>query len=308
MAPVRIGIVGVGKIVRDQHLPALAADPDFTLVAAASRNATVEGLANFKTVEALLAEGPELDALALCMPPQVRFSAALAALAAGKHVLLEKPPGASLGEIEILRRHAETAGVTLFASWHSRHAAAVERTAGLLSGRRVTAVRIAWKEDVRRWHPGQAWIWEPGGLGVFDPGINALSILTRILPQPLALTAARLVFPANRQAPIAAELTLGDGAGLTVEAAFDWRQTGPQTWDIEIETDAGPVKLAEGGSRLIAEDGAEMAGEDREYPGLYARFAHLIAAGKSDVDTSPLQIVADAFLLGRREETDAFED
>lgn len=308
MPQLRIGIVGIGKIVRDQHLPVLAESADFNLVAAASRNATVEGIANFKSVDALLSEGPEVDAVALCMPPQVRFPAALAAIKAGKHVLLEKPPGASLGEVEILRAHAEDAGVTLYASWHSRHAAAVEETAQLLGGRRVRAVRIDWKEDVRRWHPGQAWIWEPGGLGVFDPGINALSILTRILPQPLLLRAARLVFPANRQAPIAAELSLQDAAGMTVEAAFDWRQTGPQTWDISLETEMGLLRLRDGGSRLSLDgvDGEAVA--DREYAGVYARFAQLIAERRSDADSRPLRLVADAFLLGARETSEAFED
>ena len=58
---------------------------------------------------------------------------------------------------------------------------------------------------MRRWHPGQAWIWEPGGFGVFDPGINALSIATSIFA-PFFLTAARLDFPENRDAPIAAAL------------------------------------------------------------------------------------------------------
>ncbi len=308
MAPLRIAVIGVGKIVRDQHLPVLAESRDFTLAAAASRNATVEGVANFKTIDQLLSEGPALDAVALCMPPQVRFRAALKALEAGKHVLLEKPPGASLGEVEILREAAENAGVTLFASWHSRHAAAVEEAADLLRARKVTAVRITWKEDVRRWHPGQAWIWEPGGLGVFDPGINALSILTQILPQPLALTAARLLFPANRQAPIAADLTLQDAEGLEIEAAFDWRQTGPQTWDILVETEAGPVKLSDGGARLSLDGVLGEAGANREYAGLYRHFADLIAKGRSDADARPLRLVADAFLLGARQETEAFED
>ncbi len=308
MAPLSIAVVGVGKIVRDQHLPVLAESGDFSLVAAASRNARVEGLANFKSLEALLAEGPEIDALALCMPPQVRFPAALAALEAGKHVLLEKPPGASLGEVEILREAAENAGVSLFASWHSRHAAAVAATARLLRGRKVAAVRIAWKEDVRRWHPGQAWIWEPGGLGVFDPGINALSILTAILPQPLSLTEASLTFPANRQAPIAASLALTDGRSLRVEAEFDWRQTGPQTWDIEIESEEGRLCLSEGGSRLAEDSRTLEQGPDREYAGLYSHFARLIAEGRSEADTRPLRLVADAFLLGRREESEAFED
>ncbi|MBM3929020.1 MAG: gfo/Idh/MocA family oxidoreductase, partial [Sphingomonadales bacterium] len=41
---------------------------------------------------------------------------------------------------------------------------------------------------------------------------------------------------------------------------------------------------------------------------LYARFARLIAEGRSDVDVAPLRLVADAFLAGRRTATEAFED
>ena len=74
-------------------------------------------------------------------------------------------------------------------------------------GKRVRELRVTWKEDVRHWHPGQAWIWEPGGFGVFDPGINALSILTRILPSPIFVQSATLAVPANRAAPIAAEIS-----------------------------------------------------------------------------------------------------
>src|SRR5688572_3594216 len=118
-SPTRLGIVGVGKIVRDQHLPALAKDKDYLLVAAASPHATVDGIPNFKTIEELLASA-ELDAVSLCMPPQVRHQAARAALEAGKHVFLEKPPGATVSEVEDLKALAAKRSVSLFASWHSR--------------------------------------------------------------------------------------------------------------------------------------------------------------------------------------------
>ncbi|RUZ70720.1 gfo/Idh/MocA family oxidoreductase, partial [Mesorhizobium sp. M7A.F.Ca.CA.001.14.1.1] len=52
--PIKIGIVGVGKIVRDQHLPALAKDQDYRLVAAASRHGKVDDIPNFPTIEAML--------------------------------------------------------------------------------------------------------------------------------------------------------------------------------------------------------------------------------------------------------------
>jgi D-galactose 1-dehydrogenase len=45
-----------------------------------------------------------------------------------------------------------------------------------------------------------------------------------------------------------------------------------------------------------------------EYPALYRRFYELVSGGGSDVDLTPLQLVADAFLLGRRHTVEPFED
>jgi D-galactose 1-dehydrogenase len=308
MSELRVAIVGFGKIARDQHVPAIAATDGVTLAAVASRNASLPGLPHFSTIEELLRDGPEIDAVALCTPPQVRRAQALAALNAGKHVMLEKPPGASVSELDPLVALAAAKGRTLFATWHSRYAPAVEPARQWLASRRIRSVRIDWKEDVRVWHPGQAWIWEPGGLGVFDPGINALSILTRILPEPVFVTSAELSFPSNCQAPIAANLSLTDSQGLPIAAEFDFRQTGPQSWDIVIETDDGQLTLSSGGARMLSDGKLLVDEKEREYPGLYRRFAELTATGTSDVDLAPLRLVADAFLLGRRHFVEPFED
>ena len=305
---IHLAIVGVGKIVRDQHLPAVAGNADYRLVAAASRNGRVEGLDNFGSIDEMLAAVPAIDAVSLCMPPQYRYAAAVAALDAGKHVFLEKPPGATLSEVEDLAARAVANGVTLFASWHSRHAPAVEAARAFLADTRIHDMRVTWKEDVRQWHPGQDWIWEPGGLGVFDPGINALSIVTRILPRPVFATAATLEFPENRAAPIAATIRFSDADGLDLTAEFDWRQAGRQRWDIEASTDAGRMLLSEGGAKLSVDGQLLHGGPEREYAGLYRRFAGLVRAGRSDVDLAPLRHVADAFMLGRRRQVEAFHD
>ena len=306
---VRIAVVGLGKIARDQHLPALLADRRFALAATVGPDTRgVEGIVHFATLEALLERGPALDAVTLCTPPQVRHALAARSIAGGLHVLLEKPPGATLAEVEALRSQAARAGRTVFAAWHSRFASGVAPAREWLAQRTVRRVEIVWREDVRIWHPGQAWIWEPGGLGVFDPGINALSIATAILPGPILLEAATLVLPLNRAAPIAAALSLRATGGAPITMDLDFRQTGPQTWDIRVETDLGRLVLARGGASLSLPDGSAQHFEDREYPALYARFDELIRRGDSDVDISPLQLVADAFLLGRREPTEAFLD
>ena len=308
MPSINLAIVGVGKIVRDQHLPAVAGNPDFQLVAAASRNGRVEGIDNFGSIEELLQGAPAVQAVSLCMPPQYRYQAAARAIAAGKHVFLEKPPGATLSEVEDLAAQARAAGVTLFASWHSRYAPAVEAARAFLAGVRIRQVRVEWKEDVRQWHPNQAWIWEPGGLGVFDPGINALSIVTRILPRPVFATGATLEFPGNRAAPIAAHIAFRDAHGLDLQAVFDWRQTGRQSWDIIAETDEGIMLLVDGGARMLVNGDVVHEQPEAEYPALYRRFAELVHAGESDVDLAPLRHVADAFMLGRRVVVEDFHD
>jgi D-galactose 1-dehydrogenase len=305
---IRVALVGAGKIARDQHVPALAATEGVELTAVADPNGSIEGVVHFKTLDEMLASKHQIDAVAICTPPQARHAMAAAALKAGKHVLLEKPPGATISELTPLIAEARQTGRTLFAAWHSRFAPAVEPARAFLADREIKSVVVEWKEDVRVWHPRQAWIWEPGGIGVFDPGINALSIMTRILPRPFFLAGSELSFPRNRAAPIAADLAFSDEAGVPIRAEFDWRQTGPQIWHMHIETDAGRLTLGAGGRRLIHGERTLVDGEKAEYPALYRHFAELIANGVSDVDLSPLVHVADAFMLGRRRDVEPFED
>lgn len=308
--PLKIAVVGVGKIARDQHLPVIAASPDFELVAAASRKGRAGGVPNFTSLRELLEEGPRLDAVSLCTPAVARAADARLAIGAGVHVLLEKPPAATLSEADDLARRAEAAGVTLFASWHSRFAPAVAAAKAWLQGRTVRGAKITWKEDVRRWHPGQEWIFAPGGMGVFDPFINALSILTEILPETFALRRGRLVFPQGRQAPIAADLAFETAGGAPIAAELDFLKTGAQHWDMELDTDDGRLALLKGGA-VMRVNGAAAGpsgehGPHAEYLPLYAHFARLIAERRSDVDVSPFRHVADAFMLGERVEGPAF--
>ena len=79
--PYRIAIVGVGKIARDQHLPAIRNNPDFELAATVSRNGTIEDVEAFTDLQTMLAQRPDITVVALCMPPQVRYGYAMTAIA-----------------------------------------------------------------------------------------------------------------------------------------------------------------------------------------------------------------------------------
>ena len=305
MTRIRIALVGVGKIARDQHVPALVGDNRFELVATASLQGSVKGVPAFADIHEMITKVEGLHAVSICTPAAARFELAQTAIDAGLHVMVEKPPAATVSEIVALRRRAGDKGVALFATWHSREAAGVEPARQWLAGKDIRSVRITWKEDIRRWHPGQEWILDRGGFGVFDPGINALSIATRILPHELLLQAAWMEVPEGRSAPLRATLEMRTGTA-PVKAEFDFLKSGRQTWDISVETGEGLLVLSKGGRVLELPGGLTLEGPDREYPRLYTHFATLAASARSDVDTAPLQLVADAFLVADRRSGDPF--
>jgi predicted dehydrogenase len=303
---IRIAIIGYGTIARAQHLPAITADPAFELVAIVHRKPVEDAPAPvFDSLGALRAAMPgALDAVSLATPPRARRAIAAEAIAAGLAVMLEKPPAATLGELQEIEARARAAETCLFAAWHSQHAPAVAPAAALLRGQRITRLAIDWREDVRKWHPGQEWIWQPDGFGVLDPGINALSIASAILPERLFVEEAEYAIPEGRDAPIAARLRF---AGDNRSARFDWRETGREVWSIEVETASGHhIALHEGGARLVVDGAEQTIGPHAEYPALYARFAELVRARQIAVDSEPLRILADAALIARRTRTEPF--
>jgi predicted dehydrogenase len=297
--PIRVAILGYGKIAADQHVPAIHGIPRFELVATSSRSG--QGVAQtFTDWRELIRSVEGLEAVAITTPPEPRFDMARECLAAGLHCLLEKPPTAGLAEIADLDCQAQAQGVTLFTTWHAQHNAAVDAAAKALAGKRIKSLEIHWHEDVHKWHPGQQWIWEPGGFGVFDPGINALSIATKIFPGGLFVKSAELEIPENAQTPIAADIVFSSPeADGPLHASLDWRRSEGEEWTMAIETsDGSAVRLEDGGARLIIDGEEHRVDGPGEYPDIYRVFADLIDERRSLVDVAPFRLVADCLLVG----------
>jgi predicted dehydrogenase len=299
MKPIGIAIIGYGKIAADQHVPAIDGNERFELLATSSRSRAGPKPC-FADWREMLRDVDGLEAVAITTPPSPRTEIATQCAAAGLHVLLEKPPTATLSEAQALCSVAESGQATMFATWHARHNPAVLAAADLLAGKRIASMRIIWHEDVHKWHPGQDWIWQPGGFGVFDPGINALSIATAIFPGPLFVRSAELHVPENAQTPIAVEAELASpAADGPLACSLDWRRTEGEQWTIAVETTDGlNLSLERGGAELTVNGVAQSCDGMGEYPSIYARFVDLIDNRQSEMDVSPLQLVADCLLVG----------
>ena len=305
MRPIRIAIIGFGKIAADQHVPAIATQPRFELAATSSRSGQGVGQ-TFTDWRELIRQVEGLEAVAITTPPGPRYEIARECLLAGLHCLLEKPPAATLAEIEDLACLAEAEQLSLFTTWHARHHRTVDAAAAALAGKRIRSMDIRWHEDVRKWHPGQDWIWQRGGFGVFDPGINAFSIATRIFPGPLFVGEADLAVPRGAQTPIAAEIRLtSPEADGPLRCSLDWRRTEGEEWTIGIvASDGARVVLEDGGAKLSIDGDGQTDDGPGEYPDIYREFLELIDERRSHVDVAPLRLVADCLLQGTRSEAD----
>jgi predicted dehydrogenase len=300
----RLALIGLGFIGRRRHIPIIAGHPRFELVAAARPRGgfAIDDVRLYADYHDLLEQEGEIDAVSICTQPRIRYDIAMAAIRAGRHVLMEKPPTTTLGELDALSAAGAERGVTLMVGWHSQFNVAVERAAALLAGKQVASLELVWEEDPGFWHPNQSWIWEPGGFGVFDAGVNALSILCKIWPGPLIVEAATLTVAAGAATPVAAEIafrpTIPGGA---LHATMDWRAKADRRF-ISIETTDGlRIGLTESG-RHLSVDGARVVEEDNhEYERIYDRFAELIEGRQSAVDQRPLRLVSDICLIAKRQ-------
>ncbi|MEZ5679841.1 MAG: Gfo/Idh/MocA family oxidoreductase [Erythrobacter sp.] len=297
--PIRIAIIGLGKIARDAHAPAISANPAFDLVATVDPAGGFDEYPAFRSADDFFDSGIAVDAVSICTPPAVRSQIASRCLMHGLAVMLEKPPAVSTVQAAELEELARNSGVGLLAAWHSRFAPGYVPACDATAGHRIICGKVTWREDVRQWHPGQDWIFADSGFGVFDPAINALSFLLGIDPT-ISVDQAKLFVPRGREMPIRAQAGLRSESGGRIDCDFDFLWPGNPEWTIELKTTAGAITLESGGHRLLIDGRSVELPKAGEYVVLYQRFAQIVHESSVDCDVAPLRIVENCLSFGER--------
>jgi predicted dehydrogenase len=210
--PLQGALIGFGKVAEMAHIPALAADARFQIVAVAEplaeRRGRVQALLPlvrlYDQAEELLAREPALDFVDICTPPRDHTALALAALGRGCHVLCEKPLTLEPDDFRALKAAAARADRTLVTVHNWKHAPLLARGRELARSGAVGAIEtVEW--EVHRTSGGggglTAWRQEEGqGLGgiLIDHGWHAFYLLMAWAGEiPKALN-ARLSFDADQ--------------------------------------------------------------------------------------------------------------
>lgn len=128
---ITLGVVGCGRIAQAAHLPAIAKARNVRLVAVSDQSVRLAtavgaryGVASFTSTEELLRQ--DLDAVLVAVPDRFHLTVGLQAIAAGKHVLMEKPLATTSVDAIRLVEAAAARGVTLQTGTMERHDPGVE--------------------------------------------------------------------------------------------------------------------------------------------------------------------------------------
>ena len=184
---IKCGILGLGQVARVRHVEAYRRDPRSTVVAAFDPDPAKEALAKalnipFFTTDLEAFWEQSTDLVSVCSPPYTHKEGVMAALKAGRHVLVEKPMTMTAAECREVTVAAETAGLKLCVAHNFLYGRCMTLAREALASGKVgevtgmTAVQwSSWNRDLPVWHPKL-----PGGL-FFDEIPHFLYLMEDLL-------------------------------------------------------------------------------------------------------------------------------
>ncbi|MFN8489949.1 MAG: Gfo/Idh/MocA family oxidoreductase [Caldilineaceae bacterium] len=187
---IRVGILGCGKIA-NLHAQGYKAAPDLAQVKVccdeysiglAEKMAHDFGAATSNSWRDVIARR-DVDAISICMPPYQHAEIALAAAAAGKHVLVEKPMAMDMAECKQMVAAAEKAGTVLMVGqnqrWQPEHVKIKELLDRHAIGK-IVALRFDCNQFVKHMYPPDSWIFDKtksGGGMIAQTAVHKIDLM-----------------------------------------------------------------------------------------------------------------------------------
>lgn len=198
--PIRLGVVGLGRAFA-LSAPALHAHPGIEVVAAAEPQAhhraafeAAFGGRGYSDIDALL-QDPRVEAVYISTPHGLHKVHALAALHAGKHVLVEKPITIALDDASALIEAAEAAGRVLVVGPSHSFDAPVALAQALIDADHIGPVRMIHAlyatDFLYRPRTAAELVTEQGGGVVFSQAVHQIDVVRRLARAPATQVTAR---------------------------------------------------------------------------------------------------------------------
>jgi len=222
------GVIGIGNIVRSTMAPAMVAEPECDLVAAVSRDqGRADGFARefgarfaYTDYGEMLANS-EVEAVFIATPNVFHAEQVIAAAAAGKHVLCDKPLANNVADAEAAVQACREAGVALGVNFHNRHLPWVKDVSRLIAEGIIGQVEMVQMQVASGPRHYDNWRADPdmAGLGsVHNVGVHGLDFLRVLLgSDPVEVLAMFDVAPGSGAVEMLALIQLRFGNGALVQ-------------------------------------------------------------------------------------------
>ncbi|WP_241826938.1 Gfo/Idh/MocA family protein [Streptomyces graminilatus] len=223
-----VGVVGCATIAQRTTIPALVADPSVRLAAVASRSrAKAEAVARRFGCEAVtgyaaLLERDDIDAVYVPLPPALHAEWVARALAAGKHVLAEKPLSLDRAEAAELVGAARAAGLLLMENFAFLHHGQHDAVRALIDEGAIGEPRHITAEFAFPPLPADDIRYDPalGGGALLDAGVYTLRAATLYLGPQVTVRGAVLRVDPGTGVDVAGAALVADPAGRTGQLTF----------------------------------------------------------------------------------------
>jgi predicted dehydrogenase len=199
MQTIGVGLIGCGLAGRVFHAPYVNASPDMILRAVVSQDAVkvhadLPGVRVLASLDALLAE-PAIDLVIVSSPDALHADHAVAALGAGKHVLVDKPFATSLADAQRVVMASEASG-TMLTIFHNRRWDADFLTLRALLADGLLGEIVEFVSHFDRWRPVPGLTWkearEGGSWLDLGPHLVDQALVLFGRPESIALDLATL--------------------------------------------------------------------------------------------------------------------
>jgi len=201
----------------------------------------------------------------------------------------------------------------LFMAFHARYNPAVEAAKKELGDKNVTGIDIKYAEYALNYHHPSGWIFNPdiaGGGVLMDSGINALSIVTYILPTiDLVPANARFEQPEGFNVETGAQVDCKFGQNSSGHISMDWMHKGAEVRQVTFTTDDSIQytidivnnNFSKNGTMLSTSgESREMVDQHSEYRKVYEDFASHLAQSTSLISTKELEFIEKTYAIGSR--------
>jgi D-xylose 1-dehydrogenase (NADP+, D-xylono-1,5-lactone-forming) len=200
---VRWGMIGCGQIAVDKMFPAMLAASNVELVAVAdpiAERRALTGMEGYSSYHELLAD-PRVEAVYIALPTGMHLEAVLAAAAAKKDILCEKPLGQNVAEVTQMLEAATLNGVRLMTAYMSRFSDLFQQACQTVRSGAIGKVTFTYANfsypALGPYPPGApgGWRWtDPNGGGpLLDIGVYLAFGLRELLDDQIETLNARAV-------------------------------------------------------------------------------------------------------------------